>query len=271
MKILWSLCVCLLSVSCSENLFDEIADKDAPEAIYFQAKQEINSRNYGAAITLLESLDPTYLAARERVAVYASAYSGRCGLEFLTLLNNLQNSSTGTIFATLMAAFPGATVAENVADCNQSQSILSGVGDQSARDGDENLLMAFTSLAEIGTLLSALADTDDNGSADAGFDQCDNSDFSDSQVRELGSSIALTILSLGAIGTSYIDDALADINSLCGIDPELATFCSVTDPAAFTADQVRALRWAIGSNDIGIDSCGGNDFANCALANPACP
>lgn len=257
--------------SCSSNLFDEIANKDTPEAIYFQAKQEINSRNYTAAITLLETLDPAYLANRDRAPVYASAYSGRCGLEFLTLMNNLQNSGASTVFSILMGAFPGATISNHVADCNQSQTILAAIGDESQRNGDENLLMAFTSLSEIGTLLSALADLDDNGTADPAFDQCDAGDISDAQVREIGSNIAIALLSLTAIGTSYIDGALADVNSLCALDPNLAVFCSTTDPSTFTPVQVQALRYAIGSNDFGIDSCGGNNFTNCAILNPVCP
>ena len=261
----------LLLVSCSTNFFDEIADKDTPEAVYFQAKQEINSRNYTAAITLLETLDPAYLAVRERNAVYASAYSGRCGLEFLTLLTNLQNGGASTIFSLLMSGFPGATLTENAADCNQSQSILTTVGDEDARNGDENLLMAFTSLSEIGTILSALADTDDDGVADATFDQCDAGDLPEAQVRQVGASIATAILSLAAIGTGYIDDATSDVTALCALDPNLAVFCTSTDPAVFTAPQVQALRYAIGSSDVGINSCGGNNFTNCAIANPVCP
>src|SRR6056297_313761 len=105
----WVLLSCLFfNVSCSENIFDEIADKDTDEAIFFQAKQQINSRNYGTAITLLESLTPSYLTARERIPVYSSAYSGRCGLEFLTLLNSLQNTTSGTLLGILMQGFPGA-------------------------------------------------------------------------------------------------------------------------------------------------------------------
>lgn len=273
-KILLS-SILLFSLGCSENLFDEIADKDTDEAIYFEAKQQINARNYSAAITLLESLSASFRTARERLPIYASAYSGRCGLEFLTLLNSLQNTGSSTVLGTLMGAFPGATKsgASGHEDCTTATDALATIGNESVRDGDENLLMAFTALSKIGTILSAFADTDDDGAADGTFDQCvdDNNNLPEARVRDIGASFATAILSLTAIGTSYIDGALADVNALCALDPQLAAVCTSTDPASFTAAQVQALRYAIGSNDFGIDSCGGNDFTNCAIANPACP
>lgn len=263
--------ICCFLSACSENLFDEIADKDTPEAVFFAAKQEINSQNYGAAIILLTSLDPTFLTVRERVPIHASAYSGRCGLVFLTLLTNLQNAAaSATVFGTLMAAFPGA-LAANADDCIQAETIMDALGDESERTGDENLLMAFNSLAKIGTILSSLADTDDDGTADAAFDQCDDTDFPEARVRELGAGLAVAILSLTAVGTSYVDDTLSDVTAFCAIDPNLNSFCTATDPASFSANEVQALRYAVGSNDLGVDSCGGNNFTACAIANPSCP
>ncbi len=259
----------LLLCHCSENLFDEIADKDTDEAIYFQAKQEINARNYTLAITLLESLSPSFIANPSRMPVYASAYSGRCGLEFLTLLTTMQNQGSSTFFGILMNAFPGA-LAANVQDCIDSENILQTIGDETVRSGDANLLAAFNGLAKIGTILSSLADTDDDGNADPSFEQCDiaNDDLPDAMVRELGASLGVVLTSLGAIGTDYIDDSLSDISSLCAppSPPEMAAICNKTEPGDFTADEVRFLRYAVGSNDIGIDSCagGGNDLNSCA-------
>ena len=270
MKKIFILFLPFLLSACSENIFDEIADKDTEEAIYFEARQEINKRNYGTAIGLFEQLSAEFLADRDRIPIHASAYTGRCGLEFLTLLNNLQNAGSATIFGTLMVGFPGAD-AQAVADCIQAETIVEAIGDETARSGDENLFMAFSAFAKIGTILSSLADTDDDGTADAGFDQCNVTNLPETMVRELGASLAVALLSLTAVGTSYVDDSLADVNALCGLDANLAVFCNTTDPNAFTGVQVQAMRYAIGSNDVGINSCGNRDFTNCAAANPACP
>lgn len=270
MKLIFYFLLILAATGCKQNIFDEIAQKDTDEAKYFQAKMEINNRNYSTAIILLESLTPSFVAARERVSVYASAYSGRCGLEFLTLLDNLQNTGASTILSLLMGGFTGAD-ATNVQDCIDAETILDVLGDQSQRNGNENLLMAFNGLAKVGTILSSLADIDADGNTDGTFDQCNTTDLPEPMVREVGAGIAVALLSLAAIGTSYVDDALADVNALCALDPNLNSICTNTDPATFTANEVQALRYAIGSNDVGIDSCGGNNFSDCAAANPSCP
>lgn len=277
MKIVKLLFISFVLSSCSENIFDEIADKDTPEAVYFEAKQEINNSNFVGAIALLESLDPAFLAERERVPVYASAYAGRCGLIFLNLLDSLQNAPAGSVFVILMSAFPGALDDPNVQACIQAETILEGIGDASVRNGDENLLMAFISLAKIGTILSSRADLDDDGVADndgmpsGTFDQCDNGDFPDATVRELGAGLAQTIQSLAGLSEQYVQDTINEVNNICAQDPNLANFCTQTNPALFSANEVQALRYLVGSNDFGIDSCGGNNFTNCAIANPACP
>lgn len=250
-------------VSCSENIFDEIADKDTSEAVYFQAKLELNERDYVTAITLFESLDPTFLAVRERTGVYASAYSGRCGLEFLTLLNTLQNPGANSVLSLLMAGFPGATLLENQSDCGQAETILNTIGDQDARNGDENLLMAFTSLSKIGVTLSHYADDNEDQVVDGGFDQCDLVAFPAADVAIIGAALANSLLSLTAIGTGYVDDATTDVTALCGLHPDLAVFCTQTDPSLFTPDQIKALRYIIGSSDYGLNSCGGRDFPTC--------
>ncbi|MCB0377050.1 MAG: hypothetical protein KDD33_01030 [Bdellovibrionales bacterium] len=258
-------------LGCSTNYFDELAKKDTPEAVFFQAKMEIDKGDYAAAIILLESLDPTFLANEERRSIYASAYSGRCGLEFFPLLNNVQNIGSATVFGTLMSSFPGAAITDSD-DCIIAEGILSNIGAPSARNGDENMLMLFNSFAKMGTILSSLADTDDDGIADAGFSQCDNTDFPETWVRQIGSGLANMMLSLAEVGTGFVDDAGADITAICALDPNLARFCTNTDPASFNATEVWALRIAIGSSDIGINSCG-SDFTTCAIANPigACP
>ncbi len=271
LKIIFTLFyILLINVSCTQNIFDEIADKDTPEAVYFQAKMEINNRNYSQAILLLQSLDPAFMSERSRIPVYASAYAGSCGLEFLSLLTNLQNINTSTVMGTLMGAFPLAALAQ-VDDCLQAENLLSSLGNASNRLGDENLLMAFNSFAKMGTILSSLADTDGDGVADATFDQCSNVDLPEAYVREIGTGIANTLLSLAAVGTSYVDDAVNDIAAICASDPNLNVFCTATDPTSFNANEVQFLRYVIGSSDLGINSCGGDNFSDCAMNNPACP
>jgi hypothetical protein len=273
MMKLKNLILCLIlsaTTACVDNIFVESADTETPDAIFFAAKQEINNRNYNRAVLLLQSLTPDYLNVRVRVPIHASAYAGRCGLEFISLLEALQSTNSSAVLGMLMGSFPGAEI-DNVNDCIFASDLLQDIGDESVRDGNENLLLAFVSLAKMGVILSSLADLDDDGVADATFDQCDNNDLPEAMVREVGASLAVTILSLSAVGGGYIDGTVDSFADLCAQDPNLQPFCNTTDPTSFSAAEVQAFRYAIGSNDFGIDSCGGLNLSDCATSNPVCP
>ncbi len=106
-----------LIAGCSGNIFDETAKTNTPAAIYYQAQLKMNDGDYNTAIALLQSLGPTYLSQRDVALVYASAYSGRCGLNFVNLITQLESvGSANTIFIYFMQLFPGGTDLK-IADC----------------------------------------------------------------------------------------------------------------------------------------------------------
>ena len=261
----------LVCTGCNQNLFDEITDKDTDVARFFQAKQEINKKNFTEAIDLMDQLEPDFLNDRERLSVYASAYAGRCGLDFLGLFTSVREGVRGSLLGVLMGAFKESSKRGigGHEDCTKAVQILEGLGDENLRDGNENLLIAFISFARIGSILDAFADEDNDGAVDTDFNQCvnDEENLPEAQVREIGASFATALLSLGALGTNYATGATDSIESLCntGGAISLSTLCTKTDPAAFTPEEVRALRYMIGSRDLGIGSCGENDFISCAV------
>lgn len=252
----------LLFTGCSDNILDETAKTDTPAAIYYEAQLKMNDGDYNSAITLLQSLGPTYLSRRDVALVYASAYSGRCGLNFVNLVNQLDNvGSTSTIFIYFMQLFPEGTDLK-IADCVFAEGVVAALGDYSQRTDDENILMGLSSITKVGTILSRYADSDSDGVADAGFDHCDLVDFPDDAVREIGTGIANAILSISDVSASISSDALTDIMDTCALDPNLNTFCTTTDKSSYSATEVRVLRAILGSTDQGIGACPGS-FAAC--------
>ncbi len=253
-----------LSAGCSENILDDIAKPNTPEAVYYQAKLSMNDQDYNTAIQLLDSLGATFLAKREVALVYASAYSGRCGLNFVNLLTQLGSVSTSpSIFLFFMRNFPNGTDPK-IADCVFSETTLNTFGDYTLRSSDENILMGLSSLTKVGTVLSRYADTNNDGVADAGFDHCDTTDFPDDAVREVGTGIANAILSISAVSSAISSGTLTEITTLCGYAPQLNAFCTNTNKSSYTAMEVSALRSIIGSTDEGISAptCPGS-FITC--------
>lgn len=269
-KILKLLVTVVVCVSCS-NVFEEVAKKDTEQSVYYEAKLALNDRNYDSAISLLQSLGPTFLAQRDVALIYASAYSGRCGLEFVTLIEALSTIGSDNLFLFLMGNYVGGTDAR-IADCLASEAILNGFGDYTVRIPDENILMGFSSLTKIGTILSRYADTDGDGVTDddgtpAGtFDHCDTTDFPDSAVREIGTGMANAITSITAVATDISSGTLTEITDYCNMDSNLNIFCTNTDPNAYTANHIRALRQLLGSADMGIGAC--TNFTDLACVCP---
>jgi len=260
--------ICIIQLSCTGNLLRDIGDNTTDEALFYSAKQNLNSSAWAEAITNFSAMSSDFLADREVKFWHASAYAGRCGYDFLTMLEDLQGATNPKLFAFFMAAYGGAT-ATSIQDCVSAEAILTSIGDASDRSPKENLFMMFLSLAKIGVVLSARADTDDDGLADGGFDACDTNDLPDSEARHLGTAIAnanLSLAALAASGVSVGTSETAGIGTFCTAlgaavpDPSY-DFCNLTDISALSADQVWAIRTAIQEGDTtGIGSC--TDFAN---------
>lgn len=263
-KIIALLSTALLSFSCS-NILEPTAKTDTEQAVFFEAKKALNDRNYASAITLLQSLGPTFLSQRNVALIYASAYSGRCGLEFVTLVEALSNSSTDNLFLFLQSTYPGGTDTR-IADCLASEAILNGFGDYTQRLSDENILMGFSSLTKVGTILSRYADVDSDGVTDAAFDHCSTTDFPDSAVREIGTGVANAVLSITSVASDISSGTLEDITSYCALDSSLNVFCTNTDPNAYSALELRVFRQLIGSVDLGIGAC--TNFTDLACVCP---
>ncbi len=266
MKITFTLLLTLfVCVSCKTNMFEEVAKKDTDEAIYYEAKLALNDRNYSQAITLIQSLTAEFRAQREVSMTFASAHSGRCGMEFVTLVESLTNFNGDNIFSFLMSSFLAGTDAR-ITDCQASETILNAVGDFTVRTADENILMGFSSLTKVGTILSRYADADGDGVTDAAFDHCSTSDLPDAAVREVGTGMANSIMSISAVASDISSGTLDDITAYCSMHPQLNDFCTNTDPNAYSALQIAALRQLIGSTDMGIGAC--PNFADLACVCP---
>jgi hypothetical protein len=148
-----------------------------------------------------------------------------------------------------------------------------------ARTTDENLFLGLISLTKMGKVLSYYLDVDQDGAVAAGVNPCLNArgarpaapvngDFWDTDLREFGSGLTLFVESINAV-SSEVDlgsDFLNDVNSACALLPAMYNFCGITDPATFTANQVKGFQSIMKEDqDVGIGSdCAGNIGAcNC--------
>lgn len=283
-KIALSVFMMLAISSCSVNILDPFAKKDTDQALLDEAKIELNKGSYSSAIELFDEMSSDFRQKNRVVPYYASAYAGRCGLNFLDFLEIFENLGSNTLFTVLMSNFTGGTVAQkesDIADCDQAITIVETAGaTAAARDEDLNLLLAFIALVKIGKTLAryaddAAGDSDDNdGTVDTNWDACADGDpaadpdpegdtqfFPEADVREYGAALFKMLNSLSAVSSVSVgSDSLTTISTLCttltGIDADFADLCTRTNPDDFTADEVRGLRSLVYEGvDIGLGSC----------------
>ncbi len=233
----------LLLGSCA-NIFSDLAQKDTDNAKVFEIKNKIDNSNWTGAINDIAALNTDLKARRDIIVLKASAYAGRCGLDVLTVLNNMATSGGASLFIILMKAFPYAST-NSVNDCIAAQDALNTIGSETVRTVDENLLMAFVSFAKIGSILNRDADTDHDNVVDSSYEgtRCG---ISNGTLGEIGYSIALASLSLTSAGTSIPVAVLPPRTSIARnrmeLPPGTGCLAAILDPpAAFAERRVRTL------------------------------
>lgn len=262
-------CVLVMALSgCSGNLLEDFANKNSDQALLYQTKININARDWDSAIVSFGKMSTGFQAQRENQVLLASAYSGRCGLDFLQLVQPLGNLGTTLLLRFLMQTYPGGT-APRLSDCVTSEGLLNGVAALPAnRSLNENLLVVFNGFAKIGVALSKNADLNQDGIPDAGFNACSTTSMSDSDAAEVAVSLANILNSLNAISASS-NIASGQLSSVSGLCSQVATlqpsynFCTLTQASSITANQLKGVRSIIQENQyLGIGSCN-NQLVNC--------
>lgn len=262
----------LAQLSCSVNILENFADKNSDEAKFIDAKKLMNDRDYDGAIDKLDETTSSFQNERKVISLRASAYAGRCGMEFVPFAEALGNLGTTRLF-NMLAQYYAVATPTDWADCITAENLLESLGVATARTNDENILMVLISFAKIGNILSFYTDTNDDGSPEAGYtaDACNTSGtqtadagLTDADQREVGSGMTLAIEALSEVsGTIDLGaDSLTDVSGACttlaGINPSY-DFCSITDPTLFTADHLQAIRSLIREDSsIGVGSCVGD-------------
>jgi hypothetical protein len=251
---------------CSANLFAEFANKSADDALLYDANMQMSQKQWTSAIADFQKMSSAALASGTVISAYSSAYAGRCGLDLIALANALSSASGANLFNTLMLAFKGAAAAQ-AADCVQAEALLKTVSTYSGgRTVDQNTLMAFIALADIGVRLAAYADPLGDGLVDNGWDPCSSSPFgppqaapgsaTDASTRQIGVDFNLMADSLSASGMpTLIGPIQASLATICSA--MLAAFPTYAicgsaplnlDPTAWTNLQVSAIAGLIRTN-----------------------
>lgn len=232
-------------LSCSGNLFLASSNKNSDDALLYDAEMALNSGDWDTAITKITSMSATAQATNEAILLLASAYGGQCGLQAINITNAISGSDP--LFLALMKEISNADATAITACINMEDTLdtLSGTLTTS-----NYIFKVYASMAKIGAIANATADTDDDESVDAGFDGCDTLDLSDTYASHIFTGLSRIITNLNNAGLSG-DASLSGVSAICG------GACDETDTANVDATDRDVARELLITNDIGINACGG--------------
>lgn len=242
--------ISLLSVSC-KNLFSELAKPTADAAIFYAAKRYSDARLYDAAINKIYELDNAYYSRRDVQVFLASAFAGRCGLDFLTFAQSVINNPG--LLTPMELALNHMKAVNSEADCETAEAIMTAVSPNldgiMSDNADDAIYMAFIGLAKVGAVLSRIADTaaqiDNDGVPDIGYNACA---MLDADARKIGSGITLLYNNLLYVGGAFATK-MNQMNAICAL---AGTACSKTNSSAFTPADLVAIKGVVDYDQFGI-------------------
>lgn len=250
-------------LSSCNNAMSGLGSQTSDDYFIIEATKANNAQNFDGAINILTTkLSASGKATAQAKELLASAYAGKCGLNFINYTTALASSTTGTAFQIAMKPFIG--VAVQPAYCLQSLQTMDTIGAPAQRTANENTFAAITGLVMMGASLRSYADplpvaTNGDGVVDVNI--CTN--ITDNQMNDIivGYGYFTTNFSYvpsSLIGTSSFGSLTTSVN-LC--NSVSGAQCAETNKANVTAVTRAFMRDLINTVQYGIGpfSTGGND------------
>lgn len=256
-------------VGCNGNLYNEMSNKDADDALIFDAKTAVNGQSYDEAIDIITNrVSANGQIKTQAREILASAYAGKCGLNFINYVDALANATSGTAFQLAAAPFIGVTV--DASYCLMSLHTMDLLGTYATRTVDQNAFSAVVGMVLMGTSTRTTTDnipTLGDGIQDAPNISCSATDAEIDQIV-LGygymatNFAALSTAQIGGSSTSAFNDSIAICQSVAG------SSCTITDAAQITPFIRDTMRDLLNTSQYGVGTA---DGSNPLLIPAACP
>lgn len=271
--------VLCMTTSCDKpNVLTDFSQTDTDEALYLEAKKKVDSRDWDEAIDIINN--DISAAYRENVEVketLAGAYAGKCGLDFVSLIQNLGMSSSAKLMTFFMGAMKNQIVSP--ADCDNAKTVMDTIA---VKDADQTLFYTILGMAKAGAWLRDKADQDNSGlgdgTIDAGFQPCKAAQLPDTNVVKAIVGVGMVIENISSVSSELDPSTVTDINNFSStcvtalnayldiVSPghPVVTTCDLSDET-FVTTYKDAFRLLIDDGtSFGIGACMNPLFQPCA-------
>lgn len=257
--------------SCNTNIYKDASSKSSESALIEESIKQLDKKEYDKAIEILTTqLSVDKQAEPSVIRLTAEAYAGKCGLDAVEYLNNIQNNTNSAFFSIFYQ--PTLGVAVQPAECATATSKRIQIGDLSSRSQSDNIFLTILSMFRLGANIQAAVDTiPANGDGVLDTSVCA---MTDSQVNQVILSFGFLIenfaaVSSGLVGSgtlASINEIVTTINSVC---VPLGLQCLVTNENDITDNHRNLFRDLLNTKEYGVGSVVTN--GNAIAIGLACP
>lgn len=253
--------ISFITGGCSNNLLKDFGSKSNDDSLLFDAQTAVNAQRYDEAIAIItqqvSANGQTKINARE---LLASAYAGKCGLNFLNYVDALSNSSSTAAFKMMSAPFVG--VAVNPPYCLSSLQTLDLIGPSAQRTTDQNIFAAVVGMVLLGSATRLYTDnnplngdgTQDTVNASCGMTntQIDYVVLGYAYMAQNFTYLSGSQISSGA--QSEIGEAITICQNIAG-----SGVCNNTDPNQVSSVMRDTMKDLLNTQEYGVGTANGSD------------
>ncbi|MBC7457967.1 MAG: hypothetical protein H7235_06790 [Bdellovibrionaceae bacterium] len=242
-----------LPLACSQNLLQDTSSLSPDENYYGKAMDALNDESYDAAIAIVNTqITPTGQTVPKVRELLASAYAGKCGLNFLNYIKKLTEQTSGSAMSNLMMPF--VQVAVDPASCRVALQTMELIGPTASRNNNQNIFTSVTGMVLIGTALRGYADLSPAlGDGVVDINLCTG--FTDAQVDNIIIGFGFFNKNFSAITSAMIGShssfALGDVVTMCN-NTAGSGACQITNPADITPIMRSTFRDLVNTKEYGI-------------------
>jgi hypothetical protein len=242
----------LLPLACSQNFLQDMSRVSPDEDKYSKAMEALNDESYDVAISIVNNITPAGQTVPKVRELLASAYAGKCGLNFLDYTEKLRENSSGSSMTNLMRPFIQKAV--DPASCRLALEIMELIGPTEIRTTNQNIFTSITGMVLMGTALRGYADTSPAlGDGAPDMNLC--SGFTNAQVDDIIIGFGFFNKNLSSVSAtiigSYSSFVFGDVVTKC-TDVAGAAACAVTNPADITMPMRDIFRDLMNTQEYGI-------------------
>jgi hypothetical protein len=281
-KALGFLLLIVVATACT-NLFENFSNTASDQALLDAAQAYNDQKNFDLALVEFSQMSSSYQTRRDVLALWASSYAGRAGLDFVTLAKNVKNIGSTNLMLFLMQNFDSGS-ASKIADMWAAQNKMLQISTTTTTMSNAELLeLALISMGYMGSTISTYEDVNADGTPDnttavgvANHDVCSvfpSFGSSPDVISQFVVSLnwlqaAVTQLSTNGLsfGSASMTGAQAACTYLTTHGLGTYAFCGITDSTTVTGTQYKGVLSVMNEATSGIGlghPCTG-DISTCA-------